>query len=86
VRLAGRLMATGGRATKRQKNVETIPSRISVQDTSRKTDSSVASREGESMTHDRASARAASRQACKFDVSARTGCSNPACETEERAA
>jgi hypothetical protein len=71
----------------RQKNVETIPSSISVQDTSRRTDSGVASREGgESMTHDRASVPAASRQACKFDVSARTCCSNPACETEERAA
>jgi hypothetical protein len=30
-----------------QKNVETIQSRISVQDTSRRTDSNVASREGE---------------------------------------
>jgi hypothetical protein len=29
------------------------------------------------MTHDRASVPAASRQACKFDVSARTCCSNP---------
>jgi hypothetical protein len=58
-----------------QKNVETIPSRISVQDTSRRTDSSVAPREGEGMTHDRASVPAASRQACKFAVSARTCCS-----------
>ena len=70
----------------RQKNVETIPSSISVQDTSRRTDSSVASREGEGMTHDRASVPAASRQACKFDVSARTCCRNPACEAEGRAA
>jgi hypothetical protein len=37
----------------RQKNVETIPSRISVQNTTRRTDSSVASREVEGdMTHD----------------------------------
>jgi hypothetical protein len=61
----------GWQGDKCQKNVETIPSRISVQDTSRRTDSSVASREG-CMTDDRASLPAASRQAGKFDVSART--------------
>jgi hypothetical protein len=69
----------------RQKNAEPIPSRISTPDTSRRTDSSVASREGEGMTHDRAGVPAASRQACKFNVSAGTCCSKPACEAEERA-
>jgi hypothetical protein len=70
----------------RQKNAETIPSKISVQDTGRRTDSNVASREREGMTHDRASVPAASRQARKFDVSARTRRSNKAWEDEERAA